>query len=101
MSRSPYYPRRRARLFKAESVKAAETNVDGRPSGIGKCAVCHVDVPIMEWDGLYYVQARLGCLGEAADAKSCPWRVYLEVGATEERDAAFPLDLVQREVDQP
>lgn len=85
MSRSPYYPRRRTRLLKAVQESAFENDGTSGPQRIRPCVICHADLPIVDIDGLYYLQAPLECMGNAIQAPLCPWRVYLEDGASEER----------------
>lgn len=101
MSRSPYYPRRRARVQQAIERAAAQAAGASRPVRIGPCIVCDYDLPIVCIDGLHYVQAPLECMGTEAQKAHCPWRLFLEAGATEERFSALSLDPIERAVPGP
>jgi len=80
MSRSPYYPRKRARIQSRKQKPTAQDIGESGSRSIGACAVCDSDLPIIESDGLYYVQAPFGFFCKAAEAQVCPWKFYLEVG---------------------
>jgi hypothetical protein len=98
MSRSPYYPRKRARVHKAKQKPTSQEASDGRPRSIGPCFICDVDLPIVSYDGLFYVQASLGFLCKAVPPTVCPWQFHLEAGANRQGDTALPLAVVRPEV---
>ena len=89
MSRSPYYPRKRARILTRQQKQAAAAASENRPQRIRPCVVCDVDLPIIESDGLYYLQAPLGFICKALEKEVCPWKLRMENGAAEERDATL------------
>lgn len=90
MSRSDYYPRKRARIQPREQKPTIENTGEGRPRRIGACAVCNAHLPIISHDGLLYVQAPLGFVCKAVPPQVCPWLIYLETGADGEVYATFP-----------
>lgn len=85
MARSPYYPRRRSRLQPWQSEPPVEVDFKAESRGIGVCSVCDANLPFILSDGLLYLQAPLGCVREEAPKEGCPWVVYMENGASEER----------------
>ena len=92
MSRSDYYPRKRSRIQPPEPKQAPKDTGEGRPPGIGSCAVCDVDLPVVQHDGLYYVQSSLAGFCGALQTQVCPWKLHLETRTPKERLPALSFD---------
>jgi len=84
MSRSPYYPRRGARILTKEPKQALAKASKSGHERVQPCAICHADLPIIQHDGLYYLQAPLGFICQAIQAEVCPWKFRMEVGTAKE-----------------
>lgn len=98
MSRSDYYPRKRARIQSREPQSSPKDNGKSGPRGIGPCAVCHAYLPVVLHDGLLYVQAPFGLFCEKAPEEICPWKLHLEAGVNSAIGSTLPSNCVRSEV---
>lgn len=92
MSRSSYYPRKRARILARVAREAAKNDGKAESTGSLACAFCHVDLPVIRVAEFLFVQTPLGFLCKAPSQDVCPLRGYLATGTATERSAALPLD---------
>jgi hypothetical protein len=99
MSRSPYYPRKRTRVYTTKQKPSPQNPSADRPRRDLHCSICHADIPLIERDGLYYLQGPLGFFCQAIPSTVCPWKLRLENGTPGQRDAALSPDCPGGEVD--
>jgi hypothetical protein len=98
MSRSPYYPRTRARVQPRVPLQAPKNNGARGPSGVGACAICHADIPICLSGGLLYVQVPSGFVCQAVETEVCTLFDGLEVGVDEGGNTTLSSDSFRAEV---
>jgi hypothetical protein len=92
MSRSPYYPRRRSRVFQAVKRQAAKAGGEGESAGSFSCSLCDAHLPVVRVGDFLFVQASLGFVCKAPCTEVCPLRGYMAARATEKRAATLPSD---------
>jgi hypothetical protein len=92
MSRRPYYPWRRPRIFSAESEQAPKNLSEiGSLSSIA-CPLCDAHVPCFEIGDLCFLQMPSRLICEAPSPEVCPLLRYMATGAAEKRADSLPSD---------